>query len=107
MTKIMLSDTRHISTISIPTFNLVCIKMASILNLQSCDLKPFPKRQILDSSKLKEFVDDNFKFDENGKKLYRPVENTVGKGEISPFLTVFSKDLYCRHVKSRACLGKG
>ena len=22
---------------------------------------------------------------------------------ISPFLTVFSKDLYCRHVKSRAC----
>ena len=26
---------------------------------------------------------------------------------ISPFPTVFSKDLYCRHVKSRACLGKG
>ena len=25
--------------------------------------KPFPKRQILDSSKLKEFADDNFKFD--------------------------------------------
>ena len=26
---------------------------------------------------------------------------------ISPFPTVFSKDLYCRHVKIRACLGKG
>ena len=26
---------------------------------------------------------------------------------ISPFPTVFSKDLYCRHVKSRACLEKG
>ena len=26
---------------------------------------------------------------------------------ISPFATVFSKDLYCRHVKTRACLGKG
>ena len=26
---------------------------------------------------------------------------------ISPFPTVFSKDLYCRHVKTRACLGKG
>ena len=26
---------------------------------------------------------------------------------ISPFPAVFSKDLYCRHVKSRACLGKG
>ena len=26
---------------------------------------------------------------------------------ISPFPTVFSKDLYWKHVKSRACLGKG
>ena len=26
---------------------------------------------------------------------------------ISPFPTVFSKDLYCRRVKTRACLGKG
>ena len=26
---------------------------------------------------------------------------------ISPFPTVFSKDLYCRNVKTRACLGKG
>ena len=26
---------------------------------------------------------------------------------ISPFHTVCSKDLYCRHVKTRACLGKG
>ena len=26
---------------------------------------------------------------------------------ISPFPTVFSKELYCRHVKTRACLGKG
>ena len=28
-----------------------------------------PKLQILDSSKLKEFADDNFKFDENGREL--------------------------------------
>ena len=26
---------------------------------------------------------------------------------ISPFPTVFSKNFYCRHVKTRACLGKG
>ena len=26
---------------------------------------------------------------------------------ISPFPTVFSKDLHCRHVKTRACLGTG
>ena len=38
---------------------------------------------ILDSSKLKEFADDNFKLDENGRKLSKLVENTVGKGEIA------------------------
>ena len=46
---------------------------------------PFPKRQILDSSKLKEFADDNFKFDKNGRKLSTQVENTVGKGEIARY----------------------
>ena len=72
---------------------------------------PFPKQQILDSSKLKEFADDDFKFDENGWKFYKKVENSVGKGEIacykqfSIFPTVFSKDLYSRHIKTRACLG--
>ena len=43
----------------------------------------FPKRQILDSSILKEFVEDNFEFDEDGRKLYKQVENTEGKGEIA------------------------
>ena len=62
--------------------------------------------------KLKEFAEDNFKWDENGRKSYKRVENNVEKGEsrlraISPFPTVFSKGLYCRHVKTRACLGKG
>ena len=45
----------------------------------------FPKRQILDSSKLKKFADGNFKIDENGRKLSRWVENTVGKGEIARY----------------------
>ena len=40
---------------------------------------------MLDSSKLKEFADDNFKFDENGRKLSKRVENTVGKGEIARY----------------------
>ena len=35
--------------------------------------------------KLKDFADDNFKFDENGRKLSKPVENTVGKGEIAHY----------------------
>ena len=34
-------------------------------------------------SELKEFVDDNFKFDENSRKFSKRVENTVGKGEIA------------------------
>ena len=44
---------------------------------------PFPKRQILDSSNLKESADNNFKFDENDKEFSHRVENTVGKGEIA------------------------
>ena len=67
----------------------------------------------LDSSKLKEFANNNFKFDENGREFSKQVKNTVGKGkiacyeQISPFPTVFSKELYCKHVKNRVCLGKG
>ena len=34
-------------------------------------------------SNLKEFADDNFKFDENGRKFSKWTENTVGKGEIA------------------------
>ena len=55
-----------------------------------------------------------FKFDENGKKFSKRVENTVGKGEIARyeqfffFHTVFKRHVHCdRHVKSSACLGKG
>ena len=39
---------------------------------------PFPKRQILDSSKLKVFADNNFKVDKNGGKFFKRIENTVG-----------------------------
>ena len=46
---------------------------------------PFPKRQILDPSKLKEFAGDNFKLDENGRKFSKRVESTVGKGEIARY----------------------
>ena len=49
------------------------------------------------------YADDTFKFDENGRKFSKRVENAVGKEEvthyeqlraISPFATVLSKDLY-------------
>ena len=47
--------------------------------------EPVTRRQILDSSKLKEFADDNFKVDESGRKLSKWVENTVEKGEIAHY----------------------
>ena len=47
--------------------------------------EPFPKQQILDFFNLKKFADDNFKFDDNGRKFSKRVENTVGKGEIAGY----------------------
>ena len=46
---------------------------------------PSIRRQILDSSKVKGLADDNFKFDENGRKFSKRVENNVGKGEIARY----------------------
>ena len=86
-------------------------------------LNPFPDDKILDSSKLKEFADDNFKLDENGRKLFKRVEKWkkviqtgrkhCGKRRncslraISPFPTVFSKGLFPRGVKRCYCVGMG
>ena len=39
----------------------------------------------LDSSKLKELADNNFKHDEYSRRLSNEVENTVGKGEIARY----------------------
>ena len=46
---------------------------------------PLPDNKILDWSKLKQFANDNFKFDENNRKFSKWVENTVGKGEIARY----------------------
>ena len=70
---------------------------------------PITRRQILDSSKLEEFADDNFKFDENGRKLPKCVENTVGKGEIAHyeqfllFPQCFQKVCFPGHQKVSLC----
>ena len=40
---------------------------------------------MFDYSKLKVFADDNFKFDERGRKFSKRVENTVGNGEIARY----------------------
>ena len=41
--------------------------------------------QTRDSSKLKEFTNDRFKFDESGRNFSERVENTVGKEEIARY----------------------
>ena len=52
------------------------------LKIYSCR-KHCDKRQIWETSELKELADDNFKIYENGGRFSKRVENTVGKGEIA------------------------
>ena len=55
----------------------------------------------------------NFRFNKNGEKVLQKGRKHSGKRRncslraISPFPTLFSKDLYCRLIKAKACLGKG
>ena len=100
---ILLSDIPSVTNIFLRTF---------LSNYASQPLYPLPDDEILDSSKLKDFADDNFKFDENGRKLSKQVENTVGKGEIARYeqfllFPVFSKGLFPRGVKRCYCVGMG
>ena len=66
----------------------------------------------LGSPKLKVFADDNFDLMKTVTVL-QEARKRCGKGRncslqaISPFTTVYSKDFYCRHVKTRAYLGRG
>ena len=74
-------------------------------------LLPFPKRQILDSFKLKEFADDNFRFDENGKKFSKRGENTGRSRNYSSRAISASPSVFKRCVlqtrKNQDLFGKG
>ena len=80
-TEIKISNQFHNMTI------LVAQQRSSQNSLAKLKYKyqPITRRQILNSSKLKDSADDNFKFDKNGRKLSKWVENTVGKGEIARY----------------------
>ena len=58
-------------------------------------VNPFPNCNISDCSKLKEFADNNFKLDENGRngRKHCGKRRNCSLRAISPFPTVFSKDL--------------
>ena len=66
--------------------------------------QPFPKRQILDYSKQREFADNNFKLDKTGRRFFKLAEKTGKKRNcslraISPFPTVFSEACTANTVK--------
>ena len=46
-------------------------------------VKPWPNNIFYTLPTLKEFADDNSKFDDNGEKFSERIENTMGKGEIA------------------------
>ena len=46
-------------------------------------INPLPNNKILDLSKLKEFAEENFEFDKNGRKFSKRAENILEKGEIA------------------------
>ena len=60
----------------------VTINLSSVNAFKLTNLNSFPNNS-LDSSKPKESADDNFSFDENGRKFSILVENIVGKREIA------------------------
>ena len=72
----------------------------------------FSKKVEKNVEKEKLLVISNFSFFPQCFQKTCTADN-VGKGEIARyeqfllFPTMFSKDLYCRHIKTRACLGKG
>ena len=59
--------------------HILFLRISKCNPLPSITLLILSKRLILHSSKLNESADDNFKFDENGRKFSKWVENTGGK----------------------------
>ena len=70
-----------VRVVSLSTTKISEITRLKIRSSEFGYLNPFPNDKFLDSSKLKEFADDNFKFSENGRKFFKWIENIVEKGE--------------------------
>ena len=72
---------------------------------------PFPKQQILDSSErnCRRQFQVCYKQQEAFRMCRKPCwkRRNCSSPANSSFPTVFSKSLCCRHVNTRACLGKG
>ena len=68
-------------------------------NLGLCQTESFCRRQFQIRQKWKRVL-------QTGRKHCWESKNCSLRA-ISPLPTVFSRGLYCGHVKTRACLGKG
>ena len=85
---------KHLTTEPRGTLKIVC--------------KLISQQQVSDSSKVKDFANDDLEFDQRDRKLEKTEKrkNCLLQA-ISPSPTLFSKDLFGGHIKTRACLEKG
>ena len=67
-----------VSDTCIPKLNI------SAQTFEPATFNPLPDDKF-QTSKLKDFADDNLNFEENGRNLFKPVENTMGKEEIARY----------------------
>ena len=96
MKVLLLCTSSTLSGISFENYNSLTLSLSQTTNF-------------IDSSKCKVLADDNFKFDEFFKRIKKTLweeEKLLSMSNFSFSHSVFKKDLYCRHVKTRACLGK-
>ena len=56
-----------------------------VLSLTIQNLWPMSALYQMTNFRLKQVADDNFEFNESGKKFSKRVENTVGKSEIARY----------------------
>ena len=82
----------------------ICV--ISVVYCKLTHINPFAYDAILDSSKWKEFADDNFEFEKSGSKFSKQVENTVGNEQFLLFHLVF-KGLVLQTCKKQGLFGKG
>ena len=68
------------------------------------DFLHFPKQQILDSSNLKEFADENINLMKMVERFSKWLENTVGKGKIAHYEQFL---LYPKCFQDQGLFGKG
>ena len=92
--------------------NSVMIDYTSYQSWNSMLINSFLNNKFSTLPNLKSLKKTILNFMKKVESFFKRVENTVKRRNrllrrISPFPTVFSKDLSCRHVKTRACLGRG